>query len=211
MKNKRFKNFMTGFLSLLPVLLFVVIIVWLYKLIIGFIDSFISIFPENFWHGLPTIIVDICGFILLCAFIWLIGFIMNQKHVGVKLKSWLHPIVNKVPLLNSLFKITSQVTSTLQSSNSFQRVVLVKFPIETAWSIGFITADNLEIFEKCINEPKLYSIFVPTTPNPTNGYLVMMTPENVMETDVPVSDAVSFIISMGTAGATAEVLKKSYS
>ena len=47
--------------------------------------------------------------------------------------------------------------------------------------------------------------------NPTNGYLVMMTPENVMETDVPVSDAVSFIISMGTAGATAEVLKKSYS
>ena len=67
---------------------------------------------------------------------------------------------------------------------------------------------NLEIFENVSGELHLVSVFIPTTPNPTNGYLVLMNPRDFVETDVPVSMAISFIISMGTTGATAEIVKR---
>jgi len=63
------------------------------------------------------------------------------------------------------------------------------------------------MFDKELDEDELVSIFIPTTPNPTNGFLVLLKPKDFIETDVPVSTALSFIISMGTAGATEEVMK----
>jgi uncharacterized membrane protein len=90
-------------------------------------------------------------------------------------------------------------------------VLLVRFPIETAWSVAFLTGEDPEVFTNAIDEPHLVSVFIPTTPNPTNGYLVLMDPKDYVETEIPVSVAVSFIISMGTAGATNEIIKKSHS
>lgn len=89
-------------------------------------------------------------------------------------------------------------------------MVLVKFPTDKTWSVGFITGENPELFDDALDESCLTTVFIPTTPNPTNGFLVMMSPGDYVETDIPVATAISFIISMGTAGATNEVLKKSH-
>ena len=209
--EKKNNHLLTGIITILPIVLFVVIISWLVSLVLGWVGRITTLFPEKIWDalGLPEVVVNLLGFIILCAIIWLLGFVMNQKKIGKKLKSWFSPIISKVPLLNSLSKITNQVTKTLKDTNSFKEVVLVRFPTEKSWSIGFITGDNSEAFGDVVGDD-LVSVFIPTTPNPTNGFLVLMSTKDLKKTDVPVATAISFIISMGTAGATNEVLKKSY-
>lgn len=211
MKKKKDNNLLTGIITLLPILVFIAIIVWLGNLILGWVGRITSLFPQSMWDalGLPEIVVNVLGFLILCCIVWFIGFIMNQNKIGKKLKDWFNPIISKVPLLNSLSKITNQVAITLKDTNSFKEVVLVQFPTEKTWSVGFITGENPEIFE-CMGE-NLVSIFIPTTPNPTNGFLVVMDPKDLKRTETPVPTAISYIISMGTAGATNEIIKKSSS
>ena len=210
--ERKSNHLLTGIITILPIVLFVVIIGWLVNLVLGWVGRITTLFPEKMWDalGLPEVVVNMLGFIILCALIWLLGFVMNQRKMGKKLKGWFSPIISKVPLLNSLSKITNQVTMTLKDTNSFKEVVVLRFPSETMWSIGFITGENVEVFGDMVEE-NLVSVFIPTTPNPTNGFLVLMNIKDLKKTDVPVATAISFIISMGTAGATKEILKKSYS
>lgn len=210
-KEKKTNTFLTGVLTLLPLVLFCVIIVWIFDLILGWVGRITSLFPKSFWETLqlPEIIVNFLGFLILCGVVWCVGFV-GKIRFGKKLKEWIGPILAKVPILNSLIKITNQVANTLKDTESFKKVVLVKFPTDRTWSVGFITGDNPEIFDDELGNPGLASIFIPTTPNPTNGYLVLMSPDDYRETEIPVATAISFIISMGTAGAANEVLKKSH-
>ena len=136
---------------------------------------------------------------------------MNQWRIWERVKAVLDPLIEKVPLLSSLTKITNQAANTLQNTNSFKKVVLTRFPTEKTWSVWFLTWEELDVFEEAIWETNLVSVFIPTTPNPANGYLVMLNPRDFVETDVPVSDAISFVISMGTVWATEKILKKSHS
>jgi uncharacterized membrane protein len=210
-KEKKTNTFLTGVLTLLPLVLFCVIIVWVFDWILGLVGRITSLFPQSFWNalGLPEIVVNFLGFLILCGIVWLVGFVVKIRF-GKKLKGWIGPFFSKIPLLNSLIKITNQITDTLKDTKSFKKVVLVRFPTESTWSVGFITGDNPEIFDNELGNPGLVSIFIPTTPNPTNGFLVLMSSDDYRETEIPVATAISFIISMGTAGAANEVLKKSY-
>ena len=113
-----------------------------------------------------------------------------------------------MPLLSSLTKITNQAANTLRNTNSFKKVILLRFPTEKTWSVWFLTWEELGNFENAIWEINLVSVFIPTTPNPANGYLVMLNPKDFIETDVPVADAISFVISMGTVWAANKILKK---
>lgn len=207
MANKKTNNLLTGLLYLFPIVILVICI----DLVLGWVSRITELFPQTMWNalGLPEFIVNILVFIFLVTLVWFIGFIMNQQKIGKKLTNLFSPIVLKVPLLSSLYKISRQITTTLRNSNSFKKVLLVRFPIETAWSVAFLTGENPEIFKESVNEVHLVSVFIPTTPNPTNGYLVLMDPKDYVETEIPVSVAVSFIISMGTAGATNKIIKES--
>jgi len=208
--NKKMKNhFLTWLLMILPIVLFFVILWWLLWLILRRVWKIVSLFPEvlvdKLW--LPEIIIHFLGFLVLCGLIWLLWFTLNQWHIWEKVKACLDPLIEKIPLLSSLTKITNQAANTLQNTNSFKKVVLVKFPTEKTRSVWFLTWENLEMFESASGELHLVSVFIPTTPNPANGYLVLMNPRDFIETEVPVSIAISFVISMGTAGATAKIMK----
>ena len=133
---------------------------------------------------------------------------MNHWHVWEKIKAVLDPLIDKVPLLSSLTKITNQAANTLQNTNSFKKVILTRFPTEKTWSVWFLTWEKLNNFEEAIWETNLVSVFIPTTPNPANGYLVMLNPRDFVETDVPVSDAISFVISMWTVWAANKITKR---
>lgn len=210
-ENKKIRShFLTWLLAILPTVLFFVILAWLLWLILRWVWKIVELFPDvildKLW--LPEIVVHFLWFLVLCGLIWLLWFIMNQWHIWEKVRACLDPLIEKVPLLSSLTKITNQAANTLKNTNSFKKVVLVKFPMEKTWSVWFLTGEDLESFEKASGEIHLVSVFIPTTPNPTNGYLVLMNPRDFIETDVTVATAISFIISMGTTWATAEVLKK---
>lgn len=136
---------------------------------------------------------------------------MNQWRVWEKVKACLDPLIEKVPLLNSLTKITNQAANTLKNTNSFKKVVLTRFPIQSTWSVWFITWENLDVFDEASWESGLISVFIPTTPNPANGFLILLNHDDYVEVDVSVADAISFIISMGTVWATNKILQKSHS
>lgn len=207
MKKQKLKNLTRGFVTLLPIVLFILILRWIFSLLMSSVSWLGTLISENISYEIPTYLIDIISFVLLVLLVWIVGIIMNEKHLGRKLKQWFSPFVSKVPLLSTLFKITNQVTHTLQNTNSFRETVLLKFPTDYTYSVGFITGEDVSIFESASNEKHLVSVFVPTTPNPTNGYLVLVDPANLTRTSCPVSTAVSFIISMGTTGATQEIIK----
>ena len=210
-KSKKVKNhFLTWLLAILPTVLFFVILAWLLSLILRRVGKIVELFPDAMTDKLllPEIVVHFLWFLVLCGLIWLLWFIMNQWRIWERVKACLDPLIEKVPLLNSLTKITNQAANTLKNTNSFKKVILTRFPMEKTWSVWFLTGEDLEIFEKASGEMHLVSVFIPTTPNPTNGYLVLMNPRDFIETEVPVATAISFVISMWTAGATKEIMKK---
>lgn len=213
-ENIKVKNhFLTWLLAILPTVLFFVILGRILSLILRWIGKIVELFPDaiidKLW--LPEIIVHFLGFLVLCGIIRLLWFIMNQWRLWERVGSVLWPLIDKVPLLSSLTKITNQAANTLKNTNSFKKVILTRFPMEKTRSVWFLTGEDLEIFEKASGEMHLVSVFIPTTPNPTNGYLVLMNPRDFIETDVPVATAISFIISMWTVGAADKILKNSHS
>lgn len=212
-KDKRRNHFLTWLIMILPTVLFFVIIGWIISLILRRIGKIVELFPDamidKFW--LPEIVVHFIWFLVLCGVIRLLWFVLNQWRIWERVKAFLDPLIDKVPLLSSLTKITNQAANTLQNTNSFKKVVLTKFPTEKTWSVWFLTWEKLDNFEEATWETNLVSVFIPTTPNPANWYLVMLNPRDFVETDVSVADAISFVISMGTVWATKKILKKSHS
>jgi len=209
-ESKKVKNhFLTWLLMILPIVVFFIILWWILSLILRWVGKIVELFPDAMTDKLwmPEVVVHFLGFLVLCGLIWLLWFVMNQWHIWERVKRFLDPLIEKVPLLSSLTKITNQAANTLRNTNSFKKVILTRFPMEKTWSVWFLTGENLEIFENASREIHLVSVFIPTTPNPTNGYLVLMNPRDFIETDIPVSMAISFVISMWTAGATAEIMK----
>ena len=210
-ENKRIKSyFLTWLLAILPTVLFFVIMGWLLWLILRWVGKIVSLFPEvvinKLW--LPEIVVHFLWFLVLCGLVRLLWYVMNQWRIWVRVKTFLDPLIEKVPLLSSLTKITNQAANTLQNTNSFKKVVLLKFPTEKTWSVWFLTWEELDNFESATWELNLVSVFIPTTPNPANGFLVLLNPRDFVETDVPVADAISFVISMGTVWAANEIVKR---
>ena len=200
---------MTGLLLILPVFLFIIILWWAFNKLLWWAGKIVQMLPQSFvwlfWKS--EILVHILCLVLLFWIIWLLGLIVNRWKIGQRIKNGLTSVISRVPVLRSLSKITNQIANTLETSDSFKKVVLLKFPTEKTWSVWFITWEDISIFDKELWKNSLVSIFVPTTPNPTNGFLLLLNPKDFVETDVPVSTALSFIISMWTAGAAEEVLK----
>ena len=207
MKKKKLKNLTRGFVTLLPVVLFILILRWIFSLIMSSVSWIGTLISGAIAYEIPVYLINIISFILLVLFVWLVGVIMNEKHLGRKLKQWFTPLVSKVPLLSTLFKITNQVTHTLQNTNSFRETVLLRFPTSYTYSIGFITGEHPELIEHAVGNSDFVTVFVPTTPNPTNGYLIVVDKKDLIRTDIPVSVAVSYVISMGTTGVSKEFLE----
>ena len=200
---------MTWLLLVLPVFLFIIILWRAFNKLLWWAWKIVQMLPQSFvWlFWTSEILVHILCLVLLFWIIWLLGFIVNRWKVGQRIKNGLTSIISRVPILRSLSKITNQIANTLETSDSFKKVVLLKFPNEKSWSIWFVTGENTSMFDKELKQKDLVSIFIPTTPNPTNWFLILLEPKDFIETEIPVSTALSFIISMWTAGAAEEVLK----
>ena len=185
-------NFIAGVVVLIPIGITVYLTIFIIKVSSKILPKEIN--PNNY---LPYEIIGIEILIAICL-ITLIGWV-SLSFVGKKLLSLVNEIFKKIPILRTIYSAVGQMTSTLtQSKDSKKSVVLVQYPKEGTWAVGFVTQENEgEISEK--TQKDLVNVFLPTTPNPTSGFLLMYEKKDVIFLDITFEQASKFIVSAGTS------------
>jgi len=180
------------------VLVPLVITIWVLKSFIAVMDQSLLLLPEA-WHPHTLLGRDIPGIgAILTVLIVLTTGLIATNFFGMQLIILWEKLLNHLPVVKSIYSSVKQVSDTLfsDSGNAFRKAVLVQFPREGAWTIAFLTgtpggdvANHLQ--------GDYVSVFVPTTPNPTSGFFLMMPKADVVELEMTVDEALKYIISMG--------------
>ena len=185
--------FIAGVLVLIP------IGVTLY-LTLFFVKIFSKILPQeiNPNNYLPYSIPGL-EIIISIIVITLIGW-LSLSFLGRKLVKLVNDIFKRIPFLRTIYSALGQMTQSFAQStkNRKKSVVLVEYPRKGSWAVGFATKDNKGEISKKTNQ-KLINVFVPTTPNPTSGFLLMFPKEDIIYLDMSFEEASKFIVSAGTS------------
>ena len=192
------KYFITGILSIIPLYLTYWIIQKVFfllsipgKTIVSSILKVLNISKLEESFIIP--IEYLLGFALTLAFFLLLGLIVSNV-IGKRIYSAFEKILDKIPLVNKIYKSIKQIISTFSESNnkSFKEVVLIQYPRNGLWTMCMVTGES-----KNKNNEEFYTVFVPTTPNPTSGFMILIKKEDVINTDIAVEDGLKIIISGG--------------
>ena len=185
-------NFIAGIVVLIPI----GITIYLTKFLIS-ISSKIIPKEINPNHYLPYNVPGLEIFIALLI-ITFIGW-LSLSFIGKKFLDFINSILGRIPILRTIYSAIVQMTETFtQKNDNKKNVVLVEYPRKGSWAVGFATKENTgEITEK--TKRKLVNVFVPTTPNPTSGFLLMFPKEEVIYLDISFEEASKFIVSAGTS------------
>jgi len=184
-------NFIAGIVVLIPIGITLYLTLFFVKISGKIIPKKIN--PNNY---LPF---DIPGVEILIA-LFLITFIgwISLSFVGKKFFEIFNNFLKRIPILRTIYSAIGQMTESLtKSDNSEKSVVLLEYPRKNIWVVGFATKENHGVIEDKINE-KLVNVFVPTTPNPTSGFLLMVPKKDLIYLDVTFEQASKFIVSAGT-------------
>jgi uncharacterized membrane protein len=201
MKSIR-KWLLAGLLVIVPVM----VTVWVLDWIVSSLDKTLQILPQA-WHPDKLIGFHIPGFgVLLALAILLVVGAAASNFLGKKLVSWWDALLNRIPVVRSIYSSVKQVSDTLfsDSGNAFRTAVLVQWPREKVWTIAFITgtpigevAAHLQASVQNGSGDEYVSVYVPTTPNPTGGYFVLLKKSDCIELKMSVDEALKYIVSMG--------------
>jgi uncharacterized membrane protein len=141
--------------------------------------------------------------ILTIIFITIIGY-LSLSFLGKKFLQIIDDLFRRIPILRTIYSAIGQMTESFtQKKNSKKSVVLVEYPRKDTWAVGFATKDNEGEMKNKTNR-NLVNVFVPTTPNPTSGFLLMFTNEDVIYLDISFEEASKFIVSAGTSSPKAK-------
>ena len=136
--------------------------------------------------------------ILSIIFITLVGG-LSLSFIGKKILQLVNDLFKRIPILRTIYSAIGQMTETLApKKNSKKSVVLIEYPRKGSWAVGFATKDNKGEISKKTNK-NLVNVFVPTTPNPTSGFLLMFPKEEIVYLDMDFEEASKFIVSAGTS------------
>ncbi|CAN4274954.1 COG2928 Uncharacterized conserved protein [Methylophilaceae bacterium] len=188
------KYFITGLLVLVPLF----ITVWVISGLVGMMDQSLFLLPET-WRPKAQLGLEIPGMgaILTLLIIFVTGVIATNFFGKRMILVW-EALLARVPVVKSIYASVKQVSDTLfsDSGNAFRQAVLVQFPRSGAWTIAFVTGKPGGDVANHLSGDYL-SVYVPTTPNPTGGYFLMLPRADVVELDMSVDEALKYIISMG--------------
>ena len=188
------KWFIAGLLVIVPLVITLGVLNW----IIGTLDQTLAILPEA-WQPDKLLGMHIPGFgVILTLLILLVVGGIASNFIGRKLVGWGDALVRRIPVVRSIYSSVKQVSDTVfsDSGNAFRTAVLVQWPREGVWTVAFVTgAPSGEVAAYLRDE--YLSVFVPTTPNPTGGYFVMVRKSECIELDMSVDAALKYIVSMG--------------
>ncbi|MDR2325196.1 MAG: DUF502 domain-containing protein [Acidovorax sp.] len=175
-----------------------VITAWVLNWIVSTLDQTLQILPEA-WQPDRLLGVHIPGFgVLLTLAILLVVGAVASNFIGRKLVSWGDAVITRIPVVRSIYSSVKQVSDTVfsDSGNAFRTAVLVQWPREGVWTVAFITGNPSGEVESYLRD-EYVSVFVPTTPNPTGGYFVLMRKSDCVELEMSVDAALKYIVSMG--------------
>ncbi|WP_372828407.1 DUF502 domain-containing protein [Polaromonas sp.] len=185
---------LAGLLVLVPL----AVTVWLLNWIIGTLDQTLQILPGD-WHPDKLLGIHIPGFgvLLALAIILTIGAIATN-FFGKKLVRWWDALLSRIPIVRSIYSSVKQVSDTLfsENGNAFRKALLVQWPREGVWTIAFQTGTPGGDVANHLSGDYM-SVYVPTTPNPTGGYFVMLKKTDCIELKMSVDEALTYVISMG--------------
>ena len=144
-----------------------------------------------FWHW------SLLALLLAVVLISTVG-VLARYYISKRMIEWLDVAMMNVPIMNKFYGAIKQVNEAFSGNkNSFKTVVLVEFPREGMYSVGFITSEqHAEVQQK--TREKVVAVFIPTTPNPTSGFLVLVPEGKVTKLDMSVSDGIKYIVSLGS-------------
>lgn len=190
-KNLR-RYFISGLVIWLPIWATFVVIRFIFNLL----DSTVALLPAH-WQPNHIFGTDIPGIgLILTLFVLLLTGMLTANFVGDWLLRTWEKLLARIPLVRSIYSAVKQVTEALirPKSGSFRNVVLVEFPKEEVWSIAFQTSDA---FKHGPTDEDYLTLFIPTTPNPTSGFLTIIPKRKVYDLDMNVEEALRMVISLG--------------
>ncbi len=196
-------NFFTGLAVVLPVVLTLIILKWGFGTITGITDTLLFFVPREITHseggrGATYWYWSLASFALAVVLIAAVGR-ATRYYVGKRVIYWMDQLLRRVPLLNKIYSTIQQVNEAFTSSSksSFKQVVLVEYPRRGIYTIGFLTSTEIPEPETRLGRP-LDGVFIPTTPNPTSGFLIMVPDEDVIRLNMSVADGIKYVISLGS-------------
>ncbi len=196
-------NFLAGLAIILPGLISIAALVWLFGTVANFTDWLLIFLPKELTHqdgGYGPLFWPwkIVALLLAVTLIGIVG-LAARHYFGRRLIEWTESLLLRVPLLNKVYSAIKQVSDAFSSTKktAFRTVVLFEFPRKGVYSIGFITSDQHDEVSVRTGQ-KVVCVFVPTTPNPTSGFLILVPEADVTKLDMSVADGIKYIISLGS-------------
>jgi uncharacterized membrane protein len=195
-------NFWAGLAIVLPAVISLAVLRWLFGTVANITDTLLIFLPTKLTHhdagnGPMYWYWSLVALVLAVFLIGTVG-LLARNYFGRKIIEWVDSALLRIPLLNKIYGATKQVNDAFSSGNktAFRTVVLMEFPHPGVYSIGFITSDQQEEVEAKTGQ-KVVCVFVPATPNPTSGFLLMVPEGKVIKLEMSVPDAIKYIISLG--------------
>ena len=139
------------------------------------------------------LLASISGLLLVILTLIIIGFLARNV-AGRRVVQWIDNLFKRIPLISMVYTTTKQIIESFSGGrkNSFSKVVFVEYPRKGVWTLGFVTKET-----KNDNNQRFYNLFVPTTPNPTSGFFLIIPIDDVKETDISVEEGFQMIVSSG--------------
>lgn len=197
------KWLLSGLLVLVPL----IITLWVLDWVVGTLDQTLRILPQS-WQPDAWLGVHIPGLGVVFALVVVLSIgALASNIIGNKLVHWWHALLHRIPVVRSIYSGVKQVSDTLfsEKGNAFRKALLVQWPHEGMWTIAFLTGTPAgDVLGKLQAKPggdgdtdDFFSVYVPTTPNPTGGYFVMVRQRDCVELTMSVDEALTYIVSMG--------------
>ena len=195
-------DFFAGLAIVLPAVVSVAVLVWLFNGVAKITDLLLFFLPRSLTHerggaGPMYWYWSLAALTLAIALVGVVGR-LTRVYVGKKMIQLVDLVLLRIPLLNKIYGTLKQANEAFTSSNksSFKQVVLIQYPRPGTWSLGFLTGERHPEVQTKIRD-KVVSVFVPTTPNPTSGFLLLVPESEITRLEMSVADGIKYIISLG--------------
>jgi uncharacterized membrane protein len=200
------RYFITGLLIWVPI----GITLWVLDLVITTMDLSLSLLPQT-WQPVALLGRHVPGLgALLTVIVIFATGVLATNFLGQRLVRIWEGLLSRIPIVRTIYSSVKQVSDTLLSpqGNAFRKALLVEYPRQGSWTIGFLTGTPADEVRRRVAQARpvvddagtgaeMVSIYVPTTPNPTSGFFLMMRREDTIELDMSVDEALKYIVSMG--------------
>lgn len=187
------RHLIAGLVVIAPVTATVLVLVWIFQLLDGLLGRFFYPALMRVFGWYPPGI----GLLALITLLLVVGWIAELA-IGSRVLNWWNSLLERIPLTRTIYGAANRIVRTVlgEGSRPFQKVVLVEYPSPGRWCVGFLAARAPAITRPHIEDG--VSVFIPTTPNPTSGFIVIMPAARVIELALTVDQAFTFILSAGS-------------